>query len=230
MTEVSRNLMQDGLKATVVSMFPMEICEPKPGLYPGYFVIPAAPIGGMSTLIIGDSVYYQETKNEQTTQVRVAYSTVAESIVNDFMQGHIGRIVEEAEPALFWVPGPHDEASLHKHFQPTIDEKERRQLEWFKQLIMIADDVWSRTRRHTSVSELQRHAARRLSISRPWLLKTSSDDLCKFCKAEVPFGAVKCPNCREIIDFSGYEALMAAQSPDWREKLAAIKERQGTVQ
>jgi len=230
MTEVSRDLMQSGLKATVVSMFPMEICEPKPGLYPGYFVIPAAPIGELSTLVIGDSVYYQETKNEQMTTVRVPYSTVAESIVNDFMQGHIGRIVEVAEPALFWVPGPHDPASLYKHFRPTIEEKERRQLNWFRELVMIADDVWSRTRRHTSVSELQRHAARRLSISRPWLLKTDSDDLCKFCKAEVPFGAVICPNCRQIIDIAGYEKLMAEQAPDWRAKLEAIKAKQETVQ
>ena len=121
------------------------------------------------------------------TQVRVPYTTVAESIVNDFMQGHIGRIVEEAEPALFWVPGAHDEKSLHKNFEVTIRQKEQRQLNWFKQLIMIADDTWSRTKRHSSVSELQRHAARRLSIARPWMLKTGSDDLCKFCKAEVPF-------------------------------------------
>jgi len=219
----------ESLKATVVSMFPMEISEAKPGLYPGYFVIPAAPIGGMSLLVIGDSVYYQETKNEQMTQVRVPYSTVAESIVNDFMQGHIGRIVGEAEPALFWVPGGHDEGSLQKHFKPTILEKERKQIEWFKQLIMIADDVWSRTRRHTSVSELQRHAARRLSIARPWLLKVDSDDLCKFCKAETPFGAVVCPNCRQIIDLPGYEALIAPER-ELRKRLEAVKEKQETVQ
>ena len=48
----SEEVLKSGLNATIVSMFPMEISEAKPGLYPGYFVIPAAPIGEMSTLII----------------------------------------------------------------------------------------------------------------------------------------------------------------------------------
>jgi hypothetical protein len=43
--------MNDDLKATVVSLFPLPINEPKPGLYPGYFAIPAAPLG--DTVLLG---------------------------------------------------------------------------------------------------------------------------------------------------------------------------------
>jgi hypothetical protein len=196
--------------ATVVSLFPEEISEAKPGLYPGYFVIPAAPIDGLSFLPVGDSVYYQETKNDQQTQVRVAYDTVAESIVGDFQRGHIGRIPDVAEPGVFWIPGQYvDEQSIRNLFGPTILKAEQMQLKWFEELVKIADDTWSRTNRHSSVSHLQRMAAQRLAISRPWVLRTGeSDNTCPYCKSEVPFGAIKCPTCREVIDMPRYREMV----------------------
>ncbi|HEU4638242.1 MAG TPA: hypothetical protein VFS84_05280, partial [Candidatus Binatia bacterium] len=77
---------QEYPKATLISMFPLEINEHKPGLYPGYFVLPAAPLGDFTFLTIGDAVYYTETKNEIVTQVKTAFHVLADSIVNDFQQ------------------------------------------------------------------------------------------------------------------------------------------------
>lgn len=198
------------LKATIISLFPLEINEPKPGLYPGYFVIPAAPLGDFSYLVVGDAVFYQESKNEQMLTIRTPFHILAESIVHDFMTGHVGRVIGEAEPGVFWVPGGYDNKKLIKaKFQNEIDEAEKKQLRWFEELVRMADDVFQRTQRHSSVNQLQRLAAKRLGISRPWGLRTGdSENTCPFCKFEVPFGAVRCPNCREIINKDAYDKIL----------------------
>lgn len=207
--------MTDEVKATVISLFPLAINEPKPGLYPGYFNIPAAPLGDISFLVVGDSLYYTETRNDQVLPVRTAYFTVADSIVNDFMSCHIGRILSEdpdeaAEPGLFWVHGAHRNKEIIKEeFYTEIAVAEKKQNNWLQQLIMIADDTYSRTGRSSSVSALQRLAAKRLNIARPWMIRTGdSSNSCPFCKAEMPFGAIKCPNCREIVDQVAYRNLV----------------------
>lgn len=200
--------LQDQLKATIISLFPLEIAEHKPGLYPGYYVIPAAPMGEFSFLIVGDAVYYQETKNDIMTSVKTSFHVMADSIVNDFKGSHIGRIPDVAEPGVFWVPGSYTKGQIQMTFPDMLIEYEQRQLNWFKELVKIADDTYSRTQRHTSVSALQRLAAQRLAIQRPWVVRTGdSPNTCRFCKAEVPFGAVKCPTCREIIDMQAYREM-----------------------
>jgi hypothetical protein len=205
---MNRDIPQESLKATVVSLFPLEINETKPGLYPGYFVIPAAPLGDFSFLIVGDGIYYQETKNDVKTQVRTPYYTLAESICQDFQTSHIGRVPEIAEPGLFWVAGQWRKQEIRDNFADELDKWEKRQLAWFTNLVEIADDTYARTQRHTSVSALQRLAAKRLSIQRPWIIRTGeSANSCRFCKAEVPYGAVKCPTCREILDMVAYREL-----------------------
>lgn len=200
----------ESLKATVVSLFPLEINEYKPGLYPGYFVIPAAPHGEFTWLTVGDAIFYQETKNDVMTPVKTSFDVLAESIVGDFMRSHIGRIVEVAEPGIFWVRGEYDDArKIRYDHEEKIIEVEKRQLKWYEELVKMADDTYSRTRRHTSVSALQRLAAQRLGYAAPWMTRmNSSDNTCKFCKAETPYGAVKCPNCREILDMVAYRELV----------------------
>lgn len=199
----------DSPKATVISMFPLEINETKPAIYPGYFVLPAAPLGDFSFLVVGDAIFYQETKNDIVTQVRTPFHVLAESIVQDFQGSHLGRVPGVAEPGLFWVPGAfNNKIQIKEMFQDELDKCEKRQNEWFKQLVEIADDTFGRTNRHTSVSALQRLAATRLAIARPWVLRTGdSANTCRFCKAETPYGAIKCPNCREILDIAAYLEL-----------------------
>ncbi len=201
---------EDSLKATVVSMFPLEINEHKPGLYPGYFVIPAAPAGQLSYLAVGDAVYYQETKNDIMTTVRTPFHVLAESIVSDFMRSQIGRIVDYAEPGIFWVPGAYrSERTIRETFAEQVDDANRKQLKWYEELVKIADDTYSRTHRHTSISALQRLAAQHLGYQRQWSIRTNdSANTCKFCKAETPYGAVKCPTCREILDMDAYREMV----------------------
>lgn len=198
-------------QATVISIFPLEINEPKPGLYPGYFVIPAAPLGDFTFLVVGGALYFQETKNEQKTQVVTPCDVLAESIVHDFQSSHIGRVPGEAEPGIFWVNGGYESrAEIRELYADELHLCEQKQLNWFKKLVELADDTFGRTNRHTSVSALQRLAAQRLAIQRPWIIRTGdSVNTCKFCKAETPYGAIKCPNCREILDITAYREMIA---------------------
>lgn len=205
----------DVVKATIVSLYPLPINSVKPGLYPGHFFIPAAPLGDLTFLVVGDSVHYMQTQNEQMIPVRTSFMDVAKSIVDDFQTEQLGRIIDEdidvaAEPGLFWVHGAlRSKDQIRRHYQDLIDIAEKKQNNWFKELIKIGDDTFSRTQRSSAVSQLQRLAAERLGVQRPWMIRTGdSRNSCPFCKAEMPYGALKCPNCREIVDPIGYAKLV----------------------
>lgn len=208
-------MADEQVKATVISLFPLPINEHKPGLYPGYFSIPAAELGDISFLVVGDSVYHTETRNDQVLTVKTQFITIADSIVNDFQQSHLGRILSEdpeeaAEPGLFWVYGSfRTREQVWQKYEDEIRRAEHKQNNWFKQLVQIADDTFSRTGRTSSASQLQRLAAQRLGVQRPWVIRTGdSKNTCPFCKFEMPFGAIKCPNCREVVDRAAYQKLV----------------------
>jgi hypothetical protein len=203
------------LEATVISLFPLEITEMKPGLYPGYYIIPPAPLGDISYLVVGDAIFYQDTKNEQRIMVKTPFHVMAESIVHDFVINHIARIPEEAEPGLFWVPGGYyGKEFIKEKFADEIASAEKKQNRWFEELVRFADDVWARTGRTSSANQLQRLAAQRLSLARPWILRTgSSVNTCPYCKEEVAFGATKCPKCREILDHAAYQKVIKEHAP-----------------
>jgi hypothetical protein len=207
----------DPLKATVISLFPMPISEFKPGLYPGYFTMPAAPLGDFTYLVVGDALFYTENKNEQVLTVRTPFHILAESIVHDFQENHIGRIVGDwetgAEPGLFFVPGGYESKNdIRKEHDELISYREEMQNRWFGELVKIADDSFQRTNRTSAVSQLQRLAARRLNIQRPWSLDITGQDKCPFCKQGLPYGAVKCPTCREIVNQAAYKALLEGEA------------------
>lgn len=202
------------MKATIISLYPQLIAEVKPGLYPGYFTIPPAPLGDFSFLNVGDALYYVDTKNDQRQPVTVDYRTLAESIVHDFQENQLGRIIGDdetfAEPALFWVEGAfRDKATIKNLFNAEIEAADMKQNRWFAQLVKMADDAFAVSGKHSAVSLLQRAAAIRLNIQRDWSVTTDSSDKCPFCKVQLPYGAVKCQNCREIVDPVGYQRLVS---------------------
>src|SRR5271170_7711776 len=91
------------LSCTVVSFFPQDIKESKPGLVPPSFFIPASDMKTPSLLKVGTCshfVYMDESRG--SLMVKDPSDIVAKSIVEDFCSSQLG-IAEDASPGLFWI-------------------------------------------------------------------------------------------------------------------------------
>src|SRR5687768_2347899 len=92
--------------ATIVSVFPLEVTEQKPGLNPQEFVIPAAAPNDISILHVGichNIVYISDERG--TMPVPELGSVVADAVVNDFLKGQLEYQAGRAHPGIFWVSG-----------------------------------------------------------------------------------------------------------------------------
>lgn len=204
--------------ATVVSLVPFPIDEEKPGMSPGHFRLEPAPEGGLSTLRVSKckhGVYLDEFR--PTLIVPTAPEEVAESICFDYKKGQLGIRIGEAEPALFWVPGDYTsekpeerkkkESELKAIYAQDFRDADRKQIEWFKALVEMADDMWSKFHRRAMVSAIQRIAAIRLKLEREWLMDAevkASMSECPVCFEKVHPMAIVCRSCNAILNEAEY--------------------------
>lgn len=211
--------------ATVVSMVPFNISEFKPGMTPGTFTIPPAPEGDFSTLLVKKcthGVYLDE--NRPVLIVPTAPEEVAQSICFDYMKGQMGIQVGVAEPALFWVSGDYyiDPAAPDKNkrgallaeFATEFREADRKQLQWFKNLVADADDAWSKFHQRGMVSVPQRIAASRLKLEREWMLDlevTTALSECPACFEKVHPKAIICKGCNAVLKPEEYAKIEFAK-------------------
>lgn len=187
--------------ATIVSLFPLEINEQKPGLNPGRYTIPAAKKGDFEILVIGSAkfpVYMDEHRG--SLKVPLTADEVAKSIVDDFVPTHLG-YGAGAGAGLFWVPGKFTKEQIKGQFKDKLAEAEIIQNKWFGELVKIADDSWGSLHRHQAISDLQRIAAERLGMEREWMIKLDAGNtmFCPACGKEVLRIAAIC-SCGCILD------------------------------
>jgi hypothetical protein len=200
-------------KATIVSFVPFPITEEKPGVYPGYFHIPPCrDVDIPNLLVIGDSKYHVEIDADRTVTVPCPAPDMARSIVNDYLISNLEYSVEhESMPAIFWVEGERTWEQIQKNNAEQIVQVRQYQLNWFRRLVTLADDDWERTRQHRAITDTQRHAARALGLSRPWIIPTTAEretkKFCIACRSEVHPEAVVCQNCRAILNIVEYSKL-----------------------
>ena len=200
--------------ATVVSVFPLEVRERKPGLYPGDFTIPAAKKGDFEILVIGPSsfpVYLDEYRG--SLRVPTSAQEVARSIVDDYRPTHLG-FKDNNGPGIFWVEGEHTKDQVKAKFADKIKEAEQSQLYWFRELIKISDDLWAMTHKHMAISDLARIACGYLGLEREWQIRADFDSLsvCPACGSEVIKGVAVCQKCRCILDEEKYKKLKFAEA------------------
>lgn len=189
-------------KSTVVSIFPREICEIKPTLQPGTFVIPPGTYEKPSFLVVGPSSWWKEIDEHQPLlEITHGSITVADSIVKDYCNGLIGCNMGNQMPGLFFVPGEWNLASLLKDKKPLLDNARENQKRWFETLIRMADSDWARSNGNPlAIWDIMRIAAKDLGRDRPWIKDYQAAELvhCKACGHMKNNVYPVCPNCKTV--------------------------------
>lgn len=197
-------------RATIVSIFPFEINEIKPGVYPGHFFIDACRnVKKPSILQIEDSIsYFFDGTTGRSLPMNQPVEVMAKSVVNDFRSGFIS-ISPESGPGIFWVDGHHNIEGIVKNFSKELQEAELRQNKWFETLVRLADDDFAKYHQHRAVSDLQRYAADYLNLDRPWKRKLEEQRMttCPACVQTIPMSALVCSHCRTILKPTEYAKL-----------------------
>jgi len=204
--------------ATVVSLLPREIFEEKPFMLPGVFRIPAAKYGDISILHVEESIHYipnpliDEGKPGSSFKTVTPADEMARSIVDDYKNAHIATS-EDAEVGLFWVSNRLTNEEVWLMHRTEIDEAKKKQDNWFRRMIAMADADFVKNKNIMAVSDLQRLAARCLGVKKEWVeFAGENTKQCPFCTIAVPVDTIKCPNCREVVDPIKYKALLEQQA------------------
>ncbi len=94
----------------------------------------------------------------------------------------------------------------------------RRRLEEFqRRLVASADLEWERTRNPMFITDLERRAARQLSLEKPWLYDSKPLAECPVCAEKIKHGVAVCRSCGAILDrekAAQYGLVPAAPAPE----------------
>jgi hypothetical protein len=200
---------------TIVSIMPIPLNEPKPGLNPGVFRLEASDGKEPKCLTIGIArfpVYIDDTRG--SLSVEAAAYKVAESIVNDFIEGQLC-ISDGVKPGLFWVNGEFAPNQIKEQFSKELMEAKIAQTRWFIEICKVADNDWNERRKHTSISNFQRKAALLLGYTKDkheWMApdEAVTDVRCPACNVSVSSSLVVCTNCKCILNPEKYKTLQFA--------------------
>ena len=198
-------LTKDELLSSVISIVPFPIEEMKPGLYPGNFEIKSSIDNIPEILHVGESVYHVEVDAGRSITVTVPSHRIAESIVNDFLSSQLAvrsGEINECGPGIFWKFGKYSMERILLECAGELESARQRQHKWFTRLVEMADDDWEKLRQHRAITDMQRKAAKFLSLERPWLVApitpinavalVSQD--CPACGSIIRQGIILCPS------------------------------------
>lgn len=196
---------------TVISVFPFDVDEAKPGLFPGDYFIPKAKFNDIEFLLVGPAKSYVYIDGDRGS-IAVAYEShkIAQSICEDYKKSKLAYIPNEAEPGLFWIPGEYkDKKTILAVAAKQIEEARKKQELWFRHLVEIADDEWNKFHMHKSISDEQRYACDFFQLEREWNVKgqVEASSRCPACATMIPSSAIVCPNCHTIVKPDEYKKL-----------------------
>lgn len=187
---------------TFVSIMPRPISEEMPHIIPSQYNLEAAEDKDFEILHIQnaiDNVYAGEGKHIQRP---VMASEVAENLRGMVANSQLC-IGDNAGPGVFWVEGKLTKEEVQKKHSKELSLARLRQLNWYRNLINDADDVWSKFHQHRMIGDLHRFAARTLNKVRDW--SSMPDDFedsvaCPACGKDLPNPNVTiCASCHTII-------------------------------
>jgi len=196
--------------STVVSLLPIPLCEHKPGLQPSEYIIKAVknPMRDCEVLWVSRArfpVYIDE--HRPALVVPEPSDRVAAAICRDYKTTVSGFESEVAEPGLFWLKDQYKIGEILNGIDAKVTRALERaralQNEWFKRLVVQADDNWGKYRMRRMVSDIERLAAVALGMEKEWNIDTMVEralTVCKFCRSQVNNDAIVCPQCHGILN------------------------------
>jgi hypothetical protein len=199
---------------TIISVVPVPIHEKKPGLLPGEYIIPAVqkPMEDVELLHVVRGkfpVYIDE--NRPALIVPEPSDRICASIIRDYTTAIAGYEPGKAEPGLTFMRGAlSKEEALDQ--KPLLKQIRTLQNNWFKNLVALADDDWSKFRMRRMIPGLAKVACSQLGLTREWNLDVEIAQIdalnlthCKFCRSQIHQEALVCPNCQGILNPARYE-------------------------
>jgi len=208
--------LENDPNSTIISIVPFLINEFKPGIYPGRFTIqPCIDANKPEILHVGTSVYFIPQFNGDDELpahvVKTPSHDIAKSIVNDYLSAQMDTN-PECQPGIAWLDGKLAIVDITTKHRNLLQDLKKYQINWFGKLVQRADNDWNRYKRHTVVSDVQRFAAKALSLERDWLTPESHEIpvKCPSCLTNCDRAAVVCANCRCILDQERYKKLTFA--------------------
>jgi hypothetical protein len=191
-------------KCTLVSIFPRDVHERKLTLQPGEFHIPAGSYENPSLLVIGPSSWWRDVgDDEPLLEIPQSSSVMAESIVRDYLTGMIACNMRDSMPGLFWLPGEVLVEELKLKYKPTFDKAHNAQLNYWSNLIRLADALWARTQGNPlAVPDMAKLACHELKQARDWAKTFVAQEVvrCVACGSIRNPAFPVCPTCKAVID------------------------------
>jgi hypothetical protein len=209
--QTTRQYINEHDKASVISIFPMDITEKKVTLQPATFFVPMGTPDKPSITLIGGASWWRDIQpDEPLLEIPQPASLVAQSVVEDYVIGILGYSKEERQPGLFWLPGVVTEAELKTKYKNELAKSDRLQKAWYMELIKMADAIWARTNGNPiAIADLMRIAAKQTQTERAWTRDFSMVEMtkCPACGAprnpEFPI----CGACKTVVDPKKYKEL-----------------------
>lgn len=200
-------------KSTIVSLFPKEIIEFKPTIFPGKFIIPAAERDSFSLLTVEGASWYMPSAVERMPPMEIQVNSVelAKSIVNDYLSSiYLGDSTRG--PGLFYVLGKHDKKSILGYSDPVtkqtfgdmLEVSKAKQKRWFLALIDASDRDWSKYGGSPlAILEDAKIAAELLGMGdKPWMANIQASNLspCPACGEMINLNYPVCKHCHNIVN------------------------------
>ena len=207
-------------KTTIVSVYPREIIDTKPTLFPSRFIIPPAPQDSFSLLVISGASYFipSPIDKQPPTEVQVNSMMLAESILHDSIPS-MNLVSATHRPGVFAIPGEFNKTTILKYvhadgrsFQQLINEAKEWQQSYWTDIMNEADYFWSSSNGNPkAIPEDAKLAAKILGIekTKPWMSNVVASELinCRFCGEMINPNFPICKHCHHVVDEKKYKTL-----------------------
>lgn len=191
---------------------PRPIAEHMPHIRPSRYNVDAAKDKDFEILLIDDgidAVYAGDGKHVERIELG---ENIAENLRGMLCNSQLG-LGENACPGVFFVKGECTKEQIKEKYSKELAHAKLQQLNWYRNLVREADDVWAKFHQHRMISDLQRFAANCLQLkNRDWMAANFDVINCPACGANLPNAEVTvCKECRTIINPVEHEKKFGKQ-------------------